>query len=701
MSGSSRTKKKEQDKPAVNNKAGGAFTAWIRKNRLALLLVLAVVLVYGNSLKNGYNLDDDFYVDNGNTLIAELIRKGFSGIPEIFTSRTFHHSDGASYSYRPAVAASFAIETALFGQHARVSHMISLVLYALTVLVLFALFRRWFSSQGDWFAFLAALLFLVHPLHTEVVDNIKSRDELLMLLGALGSIWFAWKYHLTRRPVYLVIYPLLFWIGVLSKPSIGPFLILFPIAFHLFSDAGWKRILMYTLPLLAVLIITTVFIKLMVPPASRQMLLHENPMIAAGAGFAEKTATGFYVLGRYLGLHFVPQPLVYYYGYKHVPLVGWDNILAIASLIIHLAGSVFAFIGLRKKTTWGWGLAIYLGNIFLFSNIPMPTPGLMAERFTYGASIGFCILLAWLVFRFLDKAQFTFQKGRKSSYVLLAIALVFAFRSVGRNGDWENKMRLYSHDMPYLTESANANMLYAMLLSTDAMRKSDYSRIPEAIQYFKKTVEIFPGYAIAHNNLGNDLVLIRDFDGARKAFLTSIALDSTNKDTYFNLGIAYYNLGKKDSAARAMFGAIRADSTFTPGYISVSAMLDSTGNHAGAEKILLTGTRHVKEKDRVYHRLGESRLLAKDTAGAIAGFEKSVGLNPDNFNCLNTLINLLRRENKMPEAIRYLDLLISRMELAVDRQLKNGEQEKASLAQQQLSILREQRKMMEQKPGAK
>lgn len=696
ITGGSGLKQKQKEKRASSEKKGGK-QSWLAKNRLGFLLLLLVFVVFGNSIPNGYNLDDDFYVDNGSTHTAELIRKGFAGIPEIFRSRTFQHSDGASYSYRPVVAASFAVETGLFGQKPKVSHFISVLLYALTVLVLFALLKSWFPAMGEWFAFLTALLFLVHPLHTEVVDNIKSRDELLMLLFGLSTLYFGWQYHLSGKKIFLFIYPVCFFLGILSKTSVGPFFVLFPLSFLVFGNTGWKKALVYTLPLLGMLLITALMVKFMIPASVRNVMLHENPMAVTHVGWATRTATGFYVMGRYLLLHLVPYPLVYYYGSQYVPLVGWNNIIAILSFLLHAGAGVLAVIGLRRKTVWGWALAIYLGNIFLFSNIPMPAPGLMAERFAYGASIGFCLLLAWMTYFFFGITKDRSAPVARPSFVLLALAGAFALLSFTRNRDWKDKKTLYTHDMPELEESANANMLYAMLLSTEAMKSGDYSKLPDAVDHFKKTIAIFPGYAIAHNNLGNAQTLLRDFDGARVSFLNSLKYDSTNKDTYFNLGIAYYNLGKKDSAMAAMLQAVRYDSSFAPGYISASAMLDSAGRFDASLALMKTALRQVEEKDRVYHRLGESRLSAKDTAGALAWLETGSAKYPENLNLLHLTVNVYHARRDTAHELAALDRLIGSLSAAVERQSSSGQENNAAYAQQQLQALRRQRASLTEK----
>src|SRR5690606_1658872 len=128
------------------------------------------------------------------TINHRLTSKGISAISEIFSSPYYSDASGNAYEYRPVVLASFAIEHEFFGESAQVSHFINVLLYAISGLILFMLLTRLFSSMNIIFPFIVSLLFIAHPLHTEVVANIKNRDDILALMFALLSWWCAIRY---------------------------------------------------------------------------------------------------------------------------------------------------------------------------------------------------------------------------------------------------------------------------------------------------------------------------------------------------------------------------------------------------------------------------------------------------------------------------------------------------------------------------
>jgi hypothetical protein len=186
--------------------------------------------VHGVTLLNDYNLDDNLVTQN-----HRLTSKGISAIPEIYGSPYYQDDMGYSYGYRPTTLASFAIEKSLFGESALVSHTVNLALYLATCLLIFFLIKRIFPDKVD-VALFAALLFTMHPIHTEVVASIKNRDEILALLFMLLAFWnfFGSKTNdsLVKKIIVLISGIILIGLSVSSKLSAASILILLPLALN-------------------------------------------------------------------------------------------------------------------------------------------------------------------------------------------------------------------------------------------------------------------------------------------------------------------------------------------------------------------------------------------------------------------------------------------------------------------------------------
>lgn len=144
--------------------------------RLAFFLGLISFIVYANTLRNGFAGDDIGTIRDN----AYITKGGISAIPTLL-STPYHRGSLilANDLYRPLSLVLFATEYQLFGYNPLPFHFINILLYAGCVILLFLFLDGLFEQKRTGVAFIASLLFAVHPIHTEVVANIKSGDELL------------------------------------------------------------------------------------------------------------------------------------------------------------------------------------------------------------------------------------------------------------------------------------------------------------------------------------------------------------------------------------------------------------------------------------------------------------------------------------------------------------------------------------------
>lgn len=691
---------KSQVKKDSKERQGNFKRGFLKRNRLPIVLFCLVFLVFGNGIFNGYALDDEFYTAGNN----QLTQKGLRGIPEIFKTRTFFNNDGSGYSYRPIALTSFALEIQLFGEKPKTSHFINVLLYAFTLVLLFGVLRKWFKAQGDWFAFFVCLLFLVHPIHTEVVDNIKCRDELLAFFFSICTIHFLWKQIETGSKWPWVAASVSFLFAIMSKTSVAPFVALIPFSVWYFTDKKWWQAALYVTPLIvAVLIVKFVFLSHL-PEMSRTLQGFENPIKEMNAG--QLTATSMYVLGRYLYLMFIPYPLIFYYGLNEVPICSWSNPLIILALVVYLALAVWTWFEFRKKSIAGFGMIFFVANIILFSNLFGAAPGLMAERFAYSASLGIVIVAVDLVFRFTKKNSLTFDwksetyKNIKWGFVI--VAALFAVRSIGRNETWQNKETLYRNDVELAPESAKINMLLGSLLSAKAAqlnytaqqyysyaqqlaaqgmqrnaamyqdtarmkRDSAYDLFHEARDYYQQAVNVFPTYYTAWSNLGTAYYFTKEYRLGIPYFRKAIEIKKDYAEAYFNLGMSYEQMSMDkgvvkdsvllDSAIYFFEEGLRQDAK----YVGTAEQLSRVyyqhfGDSATAIQILQQSAEANPKSDIPWNAMGNIYLQCNDTVTAVAKLEKAAELGPDNINRLRNLANYFSMHGDQQKAGYYASL---------------------------------------------
>ena len=166
----------------------------------SVLLFTLAFLLYANTLGHDFVLDDGIVITEN-----KLVQQGLEGIPGILSKDTFFgfiQTEGREHvvaggRYRPLSLVMFAVLYQLVGNNAWVFHLLTVLLFAATCVVLYRtlllLLARRETFFASFFSFTSALLFAVHPIHTEVVANVKSCDEILALLGCLGALFAVLK----------------------------------------------------------------------------------------------------------------------------------------------------------------------------------------------------------------------------------------------------------------------------------------------------------------------------------------------------------------------------------------------------------------------------------------------------------------------------------------------------------------------------
>ncbi len=677
-------------KTAVQN------VGFFRRNRFALALFCCCFVVFGNSIFNEYAMDDEFYTAGSN----KITQKGIKGIPETFGSRTFFNSDGSGYSYRPVAVASFALEIQFFGEKPRTSHLINVLLYAFTLVLLFSVLRRWFKAQGDWFSFFVCLIFLVHPIHTEVVANIKCRDELLAFFFALLAMRLTWMQIETGKKWVWPLISVAFILAVLSKTSIAPFFALIPFSVWYFTDKKWWQAAIYVLPLVAAVLIVKFAMLSRIPEMSRTLQGFENPI--KDMGFGQLSATAAYVLGRYLWLLILPHPLIFYYGLNEVPVCSWDNPFVIISTLIYIAIAVWTFVELRKKSIAGFGLIFFGACIIFFSNLFGAAPGIMAERFAYSASLGFIIMAVDMIFRFTKQLPASFDWSLKASSktrtVFLCVILLFSLRSIIRNEAWEDKETLYRNDVELAPESAKINMLLASLLSSKAaqmdyeaqrhqsnaqqlagmnrqtearieqdsaklMRTNSYALFQESRTYYRQATKVFPDYYTAWSNLGTAYYFTREYRLGVPYFKQAIVIKKDYAAAYYNLGMSYEQIAKEkgtvdnmllDSALYFFREGLKQDSSYVASAEHLSRVLfQYKRDSAGAMDVLNRSVEDNPKSAVPWNAMSSIYFQSKDTASGVAALEMAAKLDPENFTRLGNLANYFYTHGQTEKANQY------------------------------------------------
>jgi hypothetical protein len=156
----------------------------------AVVLVVVVFACYANSLGNGFVFDDDFLVP------AYGRAHGFFQLVHTLIN-----------SYRPVRSATYAIDFMIWGDRPFGFHLTNVLIHAANTVLAFLLIRRFAASTRT--AFLAALMFAVHPIQTDAVSYVSGRRDILFALFYLAA-FTRLSYRASRSVRFLVLF-LGFW----------------------------------------------------------------------------------------------------------------------------------------------------------------------------------------------------------------------------------------------------------------------------------------------------------------------------------------------------------------------------------------------------------------------------------------------------------------------------------------------------------
>ncbi|MEO6305365.1 MAG: tetratricopeptide repeat protein [Bacteroidia bacterium] len=119
---------------------------------------------------------------------------------------------------------------------ANVRHFNNIWTFALGCVFLYLVFSRYFFRTNQDLAFLAALLFTMHPIHSEAIANVKSRDEIFSLIFISLTFLYSFKYMESKKPLDLFWAAFMFLLALLSKEYGIMLLILVPLAVYTFTE---------------------------------------------------------------------------------------------------------------------------------------------------------------------------------------------------------------------------------------------------------------------------------------------------------------------------------------------------------------------------------------------------------------------------------------------------------------------------------
>ena len=624
----------------------------------ALAPVALALLIYANSLSNGFVFDDiPLILDN------QQIRS-LRHMAEIFGRQ----------GYRPVRTLTYALDYWLFGFEPFYFHLTNVLFHAANGVLFFLLLRRLFQKPAV--ALAGALLFVSHPVQTAAVAYVSGRKDLLA--GGLvlaGLLCFA-RARDCRKKITLAVSLALFALAAFSKEVA----VVFPALMYAWDcmqdpggsrragqDGVWRR---------AVRVLAEhryLYGSLLVAAAAflyyAQFIMYASRKSGNWGGSAlHNYLTSFKLFGHYLRLAVVPYPLIADYN-GVFPVVqdaadawAWVG----AALALGYLGLVYA--ASRRRPLAAFGLFWFLVTLLPVIQL-LPFHEIAADHYLY-------LPLAGLLIALLDVAREALERlpalpRAVPAAAVTCLMVVFALVTVDRNRDWHDTRSLWEATVLKAPGSARVqNNLGTTLHAAGDLDEAlkhlerataldpevaaywsnlgtvlhDRGNYEAAVKALERATALEPANSYSQTNLGNavkKLALSRDDRNADSALWReaiahlkrAVELNSANGALRYNLGSAYYELEKRKEARQSFEEACRTDPGFGRAYYALGLMDSEDGDLAAAaerlERSIVLDPQHLESiqlLSSVRQKQGEYSLARTLLEAAVGRFPSSSDL---------------------------------------------------------------------------
>lgn len=436
---------------------------WEHGSVLAAAMLVAVVFAcYANSLGNGFVFDDEFLVP------AYSRSWGFSHLVQTLLD-----------SYRPVRNASYAIDFFVWGLRPFGFHLSNVLIHAGNAVLVFLLIRRFAVKPGT--AFLAALIFAVHPIQTDSVSYVSGRRDVLFALFYLAAFHAYLSYRASRSRSYFALF-LGFWaLSLMSKEmAVSLPLVIFiwnfcdlwgerngswlARSFQAAKKALGKDKWLYTLLAAASLGFGGYAIFLLGASGRAGSAGLEY----WGGSLYATVLTVIRVHTWYFKQLIYPTPIAQYFGAFDIStsLLDWRVLVALAVVgMVLAAGAAF----LKKDKLMAFAVFSYFAALAPVSQI-VPHHELLADHYLYLPIMSFSLLAALAV-------NALAQRGKQPRQIAYSVAGVFvvvlAILTVSRNPDWKDELSVWEANYKEAPNSPRASYNLGGLYMTKNPQKSE------------------------------------------------------------------------------------------------------------------------------------------------------------------------------------------------------------------------------------
>jgi tetratricopeptide (TPR) repeat protein len=563
------------------------------------VLLATVALIYGRAVAYDFvNYGDPAYVSSN-----PHVRAGFTrdGLVWAFTS-------ARDSGWIPLTWISHILDCQVFGLQSALHHLTSLVLHAISALLLFAVLKR--ITGARWPSAFVAFVFAAHPLQVETVAWIAERKDLLSGVFWMLTLCAYVRFVEQRSAARYGLVAAMFCCALLSSPMATTL----PLALLLLDFWPLRRFsrdaVLEKIPLAALSIAAMIV----------ALVTQKQPVDFQAAITSYVTSLWQFVVPINLS---VVQP--------HA--IGWWQGIGAGIVMLALTIAAVRFAASRPYLAMGWCW-------YLLTMLP--------GQHHYIPIIGISIALAWGASAIFDRATPMIAGA--------SIAACCAWSGLAwvNVGYWQDSVTLFQH-----AAAVASNDYHAHTQLGDALMHE--GQLDEALAHLEFAARIRPQDAEVQSSYGDGLAASGKIGDAIAHFQKAVQLDPNSPHAHTGVAAALMREGRVDDAAAEYRTALKIEPGRLDAEIGLAAALAAQGRTPESiphlQSVLPYATELVRVKPddaEAHYNLGRIDDLLGRKEDAIVEFSTAARLQPDNPERRYALGAALAEHHREPEAFGEL-----------------------------------------------
>lgn len=505
-------------------------------------IFLVTVLVYANTLFNGFVIDDQLFI------VDWPMIQNLSNWPQFFGSNS--QPVGEEGVYSPLKTTFHAINFFLWGSKPFGYHLIALIIHLTGILFVYKIAAL--LSKNSIVAAVCAVMFALHPVNVEAITFLTASIDSLGVVFLFISFYFFLKFILTEKSAkneYFL--SCLFGLLAIFTHELTitlPLLFLFASLCFSKKERNLRAHFIAILPFILITIIYVVLKALLLDGVNRGGYLYDSgylTFLVMIKALAKYVSIIFFPLN--LSIDHMLSPGIFsvdmqYFNKNAVLNQSLLDTQVVISLMVTLVIVVGAVIAWRKDKIIAFCIGWFYISLLPVMNI-IPTGSYFAERYLYLALFGFCFLIPYLAVSIFEQEDAQSQAFLRWIYLIIFLVGIgfYGYRTYVRNADWKNELTFYKAEV--LNNPQHPTMrrdLGVTLLREEQPRR--------AIFHLRNVVLLRPNDADAYFAIAEAYSELSKYQRAIRNYKKAIKIDPNFAESYYNLAGIYASLGDHQKA---------------------------------------------------------------------------------------------------------------------------------------------------------